>query len=77
MLITPPQVTIVMDAAEKLGLNRQLTELLNHLSTVAAVGTVTAPALTRYGVRVSVRPPEKDETMMGLVGAIEQFLGKT
>jgi len=70
---TPPQVTILMDAAEKLGLAQQLLEALNSSATVAAVGTVTAGALARYRVKVLVRPPEDDETRMGLVESIEAF----
>jgi len=70
---TPPQVTILMDAAERLGLAQELIQALNSSATVATVGTVTAGALARYGVQVSVRPPEDDETMMGLVKAIEAF----
>ena len=70
---TPPQVTILMDAAQKLGLAQELLQALNGSATVAAVGTVTAGALARYGVKVSVRPSEDDETMMGLVKAIEAF----
>ncbi len=73
---TPPQVTILMDAAEKLGLVQNLRETMNSSVTVAAVGTVTAGTLARYGVKVSVRPPDEDETMMGLVEAIEECLGK-
>jgi uroporphyrinogen-III synthase len=72
---TPPQVTILMNSAQKLGLGTKLLEAMNRL-TVAAVGTVTAAMLARYGVKVSVCPPEEDETMMGLVGAIEGFLRK-
>jgi uroporphyrinogen-III synthase len=71
---TPPQVTLLTDAAEKLGLRQKLLEAMNRSATVAAVGTVTAATLARYGVKVSVCPPEEDETMMGLVGAIEGFL---
>ena len=70
---TPPQVTILMDVAERLGLAQELVQALNSSTTVAAVGTVTAGALARYGVKVSARPPEDDETMMGLVEAIEAF----
>ena len=73
---TPPQVTILMDAAERLGLAQELLQALNRSATVAAVGTVTAGALARYGVKVSVCPPEEDETMMGLVEAIEAFFRK-
>jgi uroporphyrinogen-III synthase len=73
---TPPQVTILMDAAEKLGLDQKLLEAMNSSGTVAAVGTVTAGMLARYGVKVSVCPPEADETMIGLVEAIEKFLRK-
>jgi len=73
---TPPQVTILMNAAEKSGLARKLLETINSSVSVAAVGTVTAGALSRYGVKVSVRPPGDDETMMGLVRAIEEFLQK-
>ena len=73
---TPPQVTILMDAAEKLGLRQKLLEVMNSSATVAAVGTVTAGMLARYGVNVSVCPPEANETMMGLVEAIERFLRK-
>jgi uroporphyrinogen-III synthase len=72
---TPPQVTILMNAAEKLDSAQELLQAMNSLATVAAVGTVTARALARYGVKVSVRPPQ-DETMMGLVEAIEGFLRK-
>lgn len=71
---TPPQVTILLDAAEKLGLRQRLIEAMNSSSTVAAVGTVTAGPLTRHGVKVSVRPPHENETMMGLVEAIEGFI---
>ena len=70
---TPPQVTILMGAAEKLGSAQELLQALNSSATIAAVGTVTAGALARYGVKVSVCPPEDDETMMGLVEAIEAF----
>jgi uroporphyrinogen-III synthase len=70
---TPPQVTILMDVAERLGSAQELLQVLNSSATVAAVGTVTASALARYGVKVSARPPEDDETMMGLVKAIEAF----
>ena len=73
---TPPQVTILMNSAQKLGLGTKLLEAMNRSATVAAVGTVTAATLARYGVKVSVCPPEEDETMMGLVGAIERFLRK-
>ncbi len=73
---TPPQVTILMDAAEKLGLDQKLLEVINGSATVAAVGTVTAGMLAGYGVKVSVCPPEANETMMGLVEAIERFLRK-
>jgi uroporphyrinogen-III synthase len=73
---TPPQVTILMDAAGTLGSAQELLQALNTSATVAAVGTVTAGALARYGVKVSVRPPEDDETMMGLVEAIEAFFRK-
>ena len=73
---TPPQVTILMDAAEKLGMDHKLLEVMNSSATVAAVGTVTAGTLARYGVKVSVCPPEADETMMGLVEVIERFLRK-
>jgi len=73
---TPPQLTILMDAAEKSGLARKLLETMNRSVCVAAVGTVTAGALARHGVRVSVGPPGDDETMMGLVKAIEEFLQK-
>jgi uroporphyrinogen-III synthase len=71
---TPPQVTILMDAAGKLGSAQELLQALNSSATVAAVGTVTAGALARYGVKVSVCPPDDDETMMGLVEALEAFL---
>ena len=73
---TPPQVTILMNAAEKLDSAQELLQAMNSSAIVAAVGTVTAGALARYGVKVSVRPPEEDETMMGLVEAIEGFLRK-
>jgi uroporphyrinogen-III synthase len=73
---TPPQVTILMDAAEKSGLVQKLLETMNNSASVAAVGTVTARTLARYGVRVSVRPPGDAETMMGLVAAVEEFLQK-
>ena len=73
---TPPQVTILIEAAEKLGAGKKLLEVMNSSATIAAVGTVTAATLARYGVKVSVCPPEEDETMMGLVEAIENFLRK-
>ena len=73
---TPPQVAILMDAAEKLGSASKLLEAMNSSATVAAIGTVTAATLARYGVKVSVCPREDDETMMGLVEAIETFLRK-
>ena len=71
---TPPQVTILMDAAERLGLAQKLLETMNSSVTLAAVGTVTAERLARCGVKTSVCPPEDDETMMGLVETIEAFL---
>lgn len=71
---TPPQVTILMDAAQKLGSDQKLLEAINISATVAAVGTVTAATLARYGVKDSVCPSERDETMIGLVEAIERFL---
>src|SRR5579863_7956722 len=71
---TPPQVAILMDVAEKLGLGQKLLEAMNSSAAVAAVGPVTAAALARHGVKVSVRPPVADETMIGLVAAIERFL---
>jgi uroporphyrinogen-III synthase len=73
---TPPQVTILVDAAQRLGCGQKLVEAMNRSATIAAVGTVTAATLARYGVRVSVCPPEEDETMMGLVEAVEDFLQK-
>ena len=72
---TPPQVSILMDAAEKLGLKGRLVEATNA-GRVAAVGPVTARELARYDVKVSVRPTEENETMTGLVNAIEGFLNK-
>jgi hypothetical protein len=43
---------------------------MNSSGTVAAVGTVTAGRLARYGVKVSVSPPEADETMhAGIAGS--------
>lgn len=73
---TPPQVTILMDVAERLGLSQKLLEAMNA-ALVAAVGTVTASTLARRGLKVAARPPEKNETMMGLVQAIEESLGKS
>ena len=73
---TPPQVGILMDAAEKLGLRERLVEAANSFGAVAAVGPVTAMELARYEVKVSVRPTEENETMTGLVNAIEGFLRK-
>jgi len=73
---TPPQVTILMEAAEKLGAGKKLLDVMNSSATIGAVGTVTAVTLARFGVKVSVCPPEEDETMMGLVEAIENFLRK-
>jgi uroporphyrinogen-III synthase len=73
---TRPKVTILVDAAEKLGSGQKLLAAMSSSATVAAVGTVTAGALARHGVKVSVRPPEGDETMMGLVEAIEGFFRK-
>lgn len=73
---TTPQVTILLEAAEKLGSTRKLLEAMNSSAVVAAIGTVTAATLARYGLTVSVRPPEENETLMGLVGAIEEFLPK-
>ena len=73
---TPPQVTILMDAAEKLGLDQGLLEAMNSSADVAAVGTVTAGTLARYGVKVAVSPSEANETMMGLVTAVENFVQK-
>jgi len=73
---TPPQVSILMDAAEKLGLRERLVEAANSFGAVAAVGPVTAMELARYEVKVSVRPTEENETMTGLVNAIEGFLRK-
>jgi len=72
---TPPQVSILMDAAEKLGLKGRLVEATNT-GRVAAVGPVTARELARYDVKVTVRPTEENETMTGLVNAIEGFLNK-
>ena len=72
---TPPQVSLLMGAAEKLGLKGRLVEATNA-GRVAAVGPVTARELTRYDVKVSVRPTEENETMTGLVNAIEGFLRK-
>ena len=40
------------------------------------MGPVTARELARYDVKVSVRPTEENETMTGLVNAIEGFLRK-
>ena len=64
-----------MDAAEKLGLKGRLVEATNT-GGVAAVGPVTARELARYDVQVTVRPTEENETMTGLVNAIEGFLRK-
>lgn len=71
---TPPQVSILMDAAEKLGFRGRLVEATGGTLAVAAVGSVTASALARQGVRVSVRPSTENETMSGLVKAIESSL---
>ena len=49
---------------------------MNSSATIAAVGTGTAATLARHGVKVSVCPPEEDETMIGLVEAVETFLRK-
>jgi len=73
---TPPQVTILLETAEKLGLGQMLLEAMNRSAIVAAVGTVTAGTLARYGVTVSVCPSEDDQTMMGLVEAVEKFFRK-
>jgi uroporphyrinogen-III synthase len=73
---TPPQVTILMEAAEKLGLGRKLLEAINSSAAAAAVGTVTAGMLARYGLNTAVRPPENQETLMGLVEAIAGFRRK-
>lgn len=73
---TPPQVTILMEAAEKLGLGRKLLEAINSSAAAAAVGTVTAGMLARYGLKTAVRPPENQETLMGLVEAIAGFRRK-
>ena len=73
---TPPQVSILMDAAEKLGLRKRLVEAANSSGAAAAVGPVTARELARCDVKVSVRPTEENETMTGLVNAIEGFLNK-
>lgn len=72
---TPPQVTILLEVAEKLGLRQKLLDAMQS-SLMAAVGTVTAATLERHGLKVGARPPEKNETMMGLVQAIEDSLGK-
>jgi uroporphyrinogen-III synthase len=73
---TTPQVTILMEAAEKLGSAREFLHGVNSSIAVAAIGTVTAATLLRFGVRVSVRPPEAEETMRGLVAAIGELLQK-
>lgn len=73
---TPPQVSILFDTAERLGSGKKLIEVMNSSATIAAIGTVTAATLARFGVKVSVCPPEEDETMMGLVEAVEAFLRK-
>lgn len=72
---TPPQVTILLEVAEKLGLRQQLLDAMQS-SLVAAVGSVTASTLERHGVKVAARPLETNETMMGLVDAIERSLPK-
>lgn len=69
---TPPQVTILLDAARTLGVGQKLLEAMNSSARVAAVGSVTAGTLGRCGVRVAARPPRGNETMMGLVAAIEK-----
>jgi hypothetical protein len=68
---TPPQVSILIDTAKRLGSGKKLIEVLNSSATIVAVGTVTAATLARHGLKVSVCPPEEDETMMGLVEAVE------
>jgi len=73
---TPPQVTILMGTAQRLGSGKKLIEVVNSSATIAAVGTGTAATLVRHGVKVSVCPPEEDETMIGLVEAVETFLRK-
>ncbi len=73
---TPPQVNILFEAAQRLDSGQKLIEVMNSSVIVAAVGTVTAATLTRHGVKVSVCPSEEDETMMGLVEAVENFLRK-
>ena len=73
---TPPQVTILMGTAQRLGSGKKLIEVVNSSATIAAVGTGTAATLARHGVKVSVCPPEEDETMIGLVEAVETFLRK-
>jgi len=68
---TPPQVTILLEVAEKLGLRQKLLDAMKSC-LVAAVGTVTSSTLERHGLKVAARPPESNETMMGLVEAIER-----
>jgi uroporphyrinogen-III synthase len=72
---TPPQVTILLEVAEKLGRRQELVDAM-QASLVAAVGSVTAATLDRYGVRVTARPPAANETMMGLVQAVQDSLGR-
>jgi hypothetical protein len=67
-------VSILIGAAQSLGSGKKLIEVLNGSATIAAVGTVAAATLVRHGLKASVCPPEEDETMMGLVEAVENFL---
>ncbi len=63
IFMTGPGVYLLMSAAEKLGVDRQVVDRLNRLSVVAR-SHKPQKVLERYGVRVSLVPP--DNTAAGI-----------
>lgn len=72
---TPPQVRLLLEAGERLRMGEALRSGLQQ-TVLAAVGTVTEAELRRQGFQPQVVAPPRQETMAGVVKALESHFAQ-
>ena len=72
---TTPQVQMLMHLAEQAGCRAELLEVLRGPVRLASVGSVTSASLEQVGLVPTVTAPPRQETMIGLIKAMERASG--
>ncbi len=72
---TTPQVQILLHLAEQAECRAALLQVLRGPVRLAAVGSVTSASLEQFGLVPTVTAPPQQETMIGLIKAMERTSG--